>query len=154
MAAEREMVTMSGIVVGIDGSHNASHALEWAMTEAGVRHADLTVITVNSVIAGYWSGRPITFPGDDERVAEARKLAEASVAKIAADLGDHQPESVHVVAKNGFPAQALIDASEDCDLLVVGSRGGGGFGALAVGSITNQVVHHAKCPVVVVPSDR
>jgi nucleotide-binding universal stress UspA family protein len=148
------MVTMSGIVVGIDGSHNASHALEWAMTEAGARHAELTVITVNSVIAGYWSKRPIAFPGDDEKVAEARELAEKAIAKIAADLGDRQPASVRVVAKNGFPAQTLVEASEDCDLLVVGSRGGGGFGALAVGSITSQVVHHAKCPVVVVPAGR
>jgi nucleotide-binding universal stress UspA family protein len=154
MAAQKEMVTMSGIVVGIDGSHNASHALEWAMAEAAVRHAELTVITVNSVIVGYWSGRPVTMPGDDERVADARTQAETAVAKIAADLGDQQPASVSVVAKNGFPAQALIEASEDCDLLVVGSRGGGGFGALAVGSITNQVVHHAKCPVVVVPASR
>jgi nucleotide-binding universal stress UspA family protein len=145
---------MSGIVVGIDGSHNASHALEWAMTEAGMRNAELTVITVNSVIAGYWSGRPVTMPGDDERVTEASELAETAVAKIAADLGDRQPASVRVVAKNGFPAQTLIEASADCDLLVVGSRGGGGFGALAVGSITNQVVHHAKCPVVVVPAGR
>ena len=145
---------MSGIVVGIDGSHNASHALEWAMTEAGVRHAELTVITVNSVIAGYWSGRPVTMPGDDQRAAEAHELAETAVAKIAADLGDRQPASVRVVAMNGFPAQALIEASEDSDLLVVGSRGGGGFGALAVGSITSQVVHHAKCPIVVVPAGR
>jgi len=145
---------MSGIVVGIDGSHNASHALEWAMTEAGVRHADLTVITVNSVIEGYWSRQPVTMPGDDEKVAEARELAETAVAKIASELGDRQPASVHVVAKNGFPAQALIEASEDCDLIVVGSRGGGGFSALALGSVTNQVVHHAKCPVAVVPAGR
>ncbi len=145
---------MSGIVVGIDGSHNASHALEWAMTEAGVRHADLTVITVNSVIAGYWSRQPVTMPGDDEKVDEARELAEKAVAQIAADLGDRQPASVHVVAKNGFPAEELIGASADCDLLVVGSRGGGGFAALSLGSVTNQVVHHAKCAVVVVPAGR
>jgi nucleotide-binding universal stress UspA family protein len=145
---------MSGIVVGIDGSHNASHALEWAMTESGVWHAELTVITVNSVIAGYWSGGPVTFPGDEETVVDARKLAEAAVARVAADLGDRQPASVRVVAKNGFPAQMLIEASKDCDLLVVGSRGGGGFSALAVGSITSQVVHHAKCPVVIVPAGR
>jgi nucleotide-binding universal stress UspA family protein len=145
---------MSGIVVGIDGSHNASHALGWAMSEAGVRHADLTVITVNSVIAGYWSGRPVPMPGDDERVAEARELAEKAVARIAADLGDRQPTSVQVVAQNGFPAQVLIDASADCDLLVVGSRGGGGFGSLTLGSITSQVVHHAKCAVAIVPSGR
>jgi nucleotide-binding universal stress UspA family protein len=145
---------MSGIVVGIDGSHNASHALEWAMTEAGVRHADLTVITINSVIVGYWSGQPVTLPSDDEKVAEARELAEAAVAKVVADLGDRQPASVRVVAQNGFPAEALIAASQDADLVVVGSRGGGGFRALAVGSVTNQVVHHANCPVVVVPAGR
>ena len=145
---------MSGIVVGIDGSHNASHALEWAMTEAGMRHADLTVITINSVIAGYWSRQPVTLPSDDDKVTEARGLAETAVAKIAADLGNAQPASVRVVAENGFPAEALIAASQDADLLVVGSRGGGGFGALAVGSVTSQVVHHAYCPVVVVPAGR
>lgn len=145
---------MPGIVVGIDGSHNASRALEWAMTEAGLRGAELTVITVNSVIAGYWSGQPVAMPGDDERVASARALAEDAVAKIAAELGDRQPASVRVVAMNGFPARALIDGSEGCDLLVVGSRGGGGFGELAVGSVAQQVVHHAKCPVAVVPSGR
>ncbi len=94
---------MSGIVVGIDGSHNASHALEWAMAEARMRNAELTVITVNSVIAGYWSRQPITMPGDDEKVAEARELSETAVAKITAGLGDRQPASVRVVAKNGLP---------------------------------------------------
>ena len=145
---------MSGIAVGVDGSHNASQALEWAMTEAGMRHSELTVITVNSVIAGYWSRQPVPMTGDDEKVAVARELAETAVAKIAAELGDRQPASVRVVAKNGFPAQTLIEASEGCDLLVVGSRGGGGFGALSMGSISNQVVHHAKCPVAVVPAGR
>jgi len=134
-----------------DGAGRVVHDL---IAEAGMREAELTVITVNSVIAGYWSGEPATMPGDDERLTEARELAEAAVAKIAADLGDRQPASVSVIAMNGFPAQTLIEASADCDLLVVGSRGGGGFGALAVGSITNQVVHHAKCPAVVVPAGR
>jgi nucleotide-binding universal stress UspA family protein len=59
-----------------------------------------------------------------------------------------------VVALSGFPAKTLIDASEDSDLVVVGSRGGGGFGALFMGSVSSQVVHHAKCPVVVVPMGR
>ena len=143
---------MSGIVVGIDGSHNASHALQWAMKEAALRRAPLTVITVHPTIASYWSGQPVNFPGDDDQTAEARKLAEAAVASVSAELGDTRPESVTVTAINGFPAQALIDASEDCDLLVVGTRGGGGFSSLAVGSVSNQVIHHAKCPVVAVPA--
>jgi nucleotide-binding universal stress UspA family protein len=57
---------------------------------------------------------------------------------------------VTVRAVSGFVAQELIDASKDADLLVVGSRGGGGFAALAPGSVTTQAVGHAHCPVVVV----
>jgi nucleotide-binding universal stress UspA family protein len=145
---------MSGIVVGIDGSHNASHALEWAMAEAAIRKAPLTVITVNSVQASYWTGAPVELPGDQDRVAEIRKTAEAEVAKTAEKLGAGRPESVTVTAMSGFPARALIDASEDADLMVVGTRGGGGFAPLVVGSVCNQVVHHAHCPVVVVPSGK
>ncbi len=143
---------MSGIVVGIDGSHNASHALEWAMTEAAIRKAPLTVITVNSVPASYWSGAPVELPGDLDRVAEIRKTAEAAVEETATKLGANRPESVTVTALSGFPAQTLIDISKESDLLVVGTRGGGGFAPLVLGSVSHQVVHHAHCPVVVVPS--
>ena len=145
---------MPGIVVGIDGSHNASHALEWAMAEAAIRKAPLTVITVNSVPASYWTGAPVELPGDQDRVAEIRKTAEGAVEEVASKLGASRPESVTVNAVSGFPAQALIDASRRSDLLVVGSRGGGGFAPLLLGSVCNQVVHHAHCPVAVVPSGR
>ena len=145
---------MSGIIVGIDGSHHASHALDWAMTEAAVRKADLTVIAVNSVPASYWSGAPVEYPGDTDKVEEIRKSAQDAVDKAAAALGEQQPKSVSVVALSGFPAKTLIDASANSDLVVIGSRGAGGFGALFLGSVSSQVVHHAKCPVVVVPMDR
>jgi nucleotide-binding universal stress UspA family protein len=145
---------MSGIVVGIDGSHNASHALEWAMTEAALRKAPLTVITVNSVAASYWTGNPVTVPADEERLAKVRKQADEAVAATAAKLGAAQPASVTITALHGFPAKTLIDDSEGCDLLVVGTRGGGGFGSLVLGSVSSQVVHHAKCPVVVVPAGK
>jgi nucleotide-binding universal stress UspA family protein len=145
---------MSGIVVGIDGSHHASRALDWAMTEAAVRKADLTVIAVNSVPQGYWTKDPVTQPGDKERVEEIHKSVQEAIDAEAVGLGTQQPKSVHVLALSGFPAKTLIEASENADLLVVGSRGGGGFGALFLGSVSSQVVHHAKCPVVVVPPAR
>jgi len=122
------------------------------MSEAAVRNAELSVIAVNSVPAGYWTGNPVTLPGDEDRVAEARKAAEAAVTKVYDSLAGSKPPSVIVTAVSGFPAKTLIDASENCDLLVVGTRGGGGFGSLMLGSVSMQVVHHAKCPVVVVPA--
>ena len=145
---------MSGVIVGIDGSHHSSHALDWAMAEAALRGADLTVMTVNPVTASYWSGQPAPVPGDEHKVEEIRTAAQDAVSKAAAALGSQQPRSVTVVAVSGFPAKTLIDASDGADLLVVGSRGGGGFGSLFLGAISSQVVHHAKCPVVVIPADR
>ena len=83
-----------------------------------------------------------------------RQAAEESVAKVAAELGEPQPPSVTVRAMNGYAAEELIGASRGADLMVVGSRGAGGFARLLMGSVSNQVVHHAHCPVAVVPHDR
>jgi nucleotide-binding universal stress UspA family protein len=145
---------MPGITVGIDGSDGAHRALEWAMKEAAAYHAPLTVVTVHEVPASGWTGNPVILPEDEPVVEKARHAAEESVAKTAARLGGSQPPSVTVRAVNGFAAQELIEASRDADLLVVGSRGGGGFARLMMGSVSDQVVHHAYCPVVVVPGQR
>jgi len=145
---------MPGITVGIDGSHDAHLALEWAMQEAAARHVPLTVVTVHDVPVSGWTGNPIILPADEPALERAYQAAGDAVAKAAAALGESKPPSVKVRAVNGFPAQELIEASRDADLLVVGSRGGGGFARLLLGSISDQVVHHAYCPVVVVPGQR
>jgi len=141
---------MSGIKVGIDGSSHSARALEWALNEAATRHAPLTVLTVHSVAVSGWSGHPIVLPGDTEDQEKAYQAAEEMTLKAASQLGEAQPASVTVRAIIGFPAEELIKASEDADLLVVGSRGAGGFARLIVGSVSSQVVHHAHCPVAVV----
>ena len=145
---------MPGITVGIDGSHDAHLALEWAMQEAAVRHVPLTVVTVHDVPVSGWTGGPIILPADEPALERAYQAAGDAVAKAAASLGESKPPSVKVRALNGFPAQELIEASRDADLLVVGSRGGGGFARLLLGSISDHVMHHAYCPVVVVPGQR
>jgi nucleotide-binding universal stress UspA family protein len=145
---------MAGIVVGVDGSDQAHQALSWAMKEAAVRHEPLTVFAVHEVAASGWTGNPIILAGDEPLVEKIRKAAEETVAKVAADLGEAQPPSVTVRAMNGFAAEELIRASRDADLMVLGSRGAGGFARLMMGSVSNQVVHHAHCPVVVVRYDR
>jgi nucleotide-binding universal stress UspA family protein len=145
---------MAGIIVGVDGSHDAHRALEWAMQEAAARRAPLTVITVHPVAVSGWTGTPIVLPVDEPAAEQARQAAEEAVAKATAQLSKSPPVPVTVRAVSGLPAQELIEASRDADLLVVGSRGGGGFARLMLGSVSDQVMHHAHCPVVVVPGPR
>jgi len=144
---------MPGITVGIDGSAHSTRALEWAIKEAAVRHAPVTVLTVHLVPVSGWTGNPVTLPQDATDVEQARQAAEEMVLKATSQLGAAQPSSVTVRAISGFPAQELIEASRTADLVVLGSRGAGGFARLIVGSVSNQVVHHAHCPVVVVPHE-
>jgi nucleotide-binding universal stress UspA family protein len=141
---------MPGITVGIDGSDHSVKALEWAIKEAAIQHAPLTVLTVHLVPMSGWTGRPITLPADADELEKARKAAEEMISKVTSQLGDARPASVKVRAVNGFPAQELIEASRDADMIVVGSRGSGGFGRLLLGSVSTQVVAHAHSPVVVV----
>ena len=144
---------MSGITVGIDGSAHSTRALEWAINEAAIRHAPVTVLTVHTVPMSGWTGNPITLPQDAEDQEKAQQAAEEMTLKVTSQLGTAKPSSVTVRTISGFPAQALIDASRTADLLVVGSRGAGGFARLMIGSVSSQVVHHAHCPAVVVPSE-
>ncbi len=78
-------------------------------------------------------------------------LLEEMTEKALKDAGPARPASVQVRSIVGFAAEELIGASKDSDLLVLGARGGGGFHRLTLGSISSQVVHHAACPVVIVP---
>ncbi len=144
---------MSGIIVGIDGSSHSQLALEWAMREATIRRQPLTVITVEQVAASGWHGM-VVFPADEHFLAEARTAAQELIAKVTAQLGEVSPQPVTVQAVFGLPAEKLIEASQDADLLVVGSRGTGGFARLLLGSVSIQVSHHAHCPVVIVPGER
>jgi len=141
---------MPGIVVGFDGSAHSERSIEWAMKEAALRHAPVTVLAVHPVAVSAWTRAPITFPADESEVDKARTAAQESVDKLASQLGGERA-AVTVRALSGVPAEELIKAGADADLLVVGSRGSGGFGRLLLGSVSSQVTHHAPCPVVVVP---
>ena len=143
---------MSGIIVGVDGSGHSQRALEWAMHEAAIRHVPLTVLTVNEAVRGYYSGMA-TYPDDPARTEEARAAAQAETDKVLAGLDGPRPESVTVKAVHGLPADELVKASEGADMIVLGTRGTGGFARLMIGTVTSQVAHHARCPILIVPSD-
>jgi nucleotide-binding universal stress UspA family protein len=142
---------MSGIIVGIDGSGHSAAALEWAVREAGVHHAPLTVLTVHEVAASGWGGTMV-YQADDAIREENRKSAQEAVDQVLQKASGPTPADVTVRAVSGTPAEALIDASREADLLVVGSRGAGGFSRLLLGSVSTEVSHHAACPIVIVPS--
>jgi nucleotide-binding universal stress UspA family protein len=144
---------MSGIIVGVDGSGHSQRALEWAMKEAALRHVPLTVLTVHEAVKGYY-GSPTVYPYDPAQTEEARAAAQAEAEKVLAGLDEPHPEPVTVTAVHGFPAEELISAGKDADLLVLGSRGAGGFTRLVMGSVAGQVTQHAPCPVLIVPPQR
>jgi nucleotide-binding universal stress UspA family protein len=141
---------MPGIVAGIDGSQHSHFALEWAMRYAALRHLPLTVITVVENVTPGWSGM-LVMPTYEQDLVAARDAAQEAIAKAAAELGGEVPPSVTVQAYVGVPAPILIRESQDAELLVVGSRGAGGFARLMAGSVCTQAVHHARCPVVTIP---
>ena len=144
---------MQRIVVGIDGSQGARRALEWAVAEAKLRDAHLVVVHAWLEPAAVAVGSVITAGGVEPELFE--ETAERTVAEVlgAVDTtGLPQGIESHVVA--GVPARSLLDAAKDADLVVVGSRGRGGFTGLLLGSVSQQVAHHATCPVVIIPGHR
>jgi nucleotide-binding universal stress UspA family protein len=149
--AERETVAVhpeGGVVVGDDGSRCAGIAVRAAAEEAVRRHVTLHVIrawTIGNAV------RPADVPAGivpSIKEFEAATLA-AEQSRIADLLRDSGVETqVHAV--HAPPAKALLRASETADLLVVGTRGLGGFQHLLLGSVAEQCIRHARCPVLVV----
>jgi nucleotide-binding universal stress UspA family protein len=138
---------MDRMVVGIDGSTNSEQALGWALDRAAPRHARVEAVHTWQVFA---SGTIHGIAASDHEQLEhaAHVVLDGSVQRV---VPDHPPVPVEQVVVPGPAAAALLEQSRDADLLVVGSRGRGGFSGLLLGSVSQQVVQHAPVPVVVVP---
>jgi nucleotide-binding universal stress UspA family protein len=141
-------VTKNGprILVGVDGSPSSRAALRWA-----VRYADLTGGTVDAVMAWHVPSTLATYPwvSLDETDSLHEDAVKALDEVIKADV---EPDDSHLVSAevvNGHPAEVLLHAAADADLLVVGSRGHGRFAEALLGSVAQHCVHHAHCPVLV-----
>jgi nucleotide-binding universal stress UspA family protein len=142
---------METIAVGVDGSESATEALRWAL-----EHAELgDLIRVVYVWQAYHGARHELLSPDELR--RLRPQADRMVREIVDSVlaGFEGPvASVEAVSYFGHPGKWLVDLSDEVDLLVVGSRGQGGFRGLLLGSVSTYVVHHAHCPVVVVRPER
>ena len=142
------MSTWKTIVVGVDGSPSSRKALVWAAAEAADHSADLVVLNV-------WE-HTLLPPSGSVSVSEryvpdpSQRTAEDLVDEIKQALGEDPPVPVQPRVKQGNPAKVLIEESEGADLLVVGTRGHGGFRGLVLGSVSQHVAAYAECPVTVV----
>jgi nucleotide-binding universal stress UspA family protein len=143
---------MSGrIVVGVDGSDGSLRALRWAVREARQRDATLDVVVA-------WH-HPYAAAVDPTGMAASR-VSREELEHLSRDLlgrardvayAEDQTVQVDPTVVEGGAARALLEAATGADLLVVGSRGRGGFTGLLLGSVSQQCAHHAPCPVVIVP---
>jgi nucleotide-binding universal stress UspA family protein len=139
-------------VVGLDGSDCATNALEWAASNVESRGSALELVTAwQTPIAGaYPMSSPVTLVVDDTEYHDA---AAHDVAALAADVAKRLTLPVNAAVGHGGPAQVLLEASQSAALLVIGSRGRGGFSRLLLGSTSTQCATHASVPTIVVPGD-
>ena len=137
------------VVVGVDGSPQSRRALRWAAQEAKLRNAHLSVIHAYS-LPHLGAEQALS----TEVIARVQREAKDLVENEVDELGEMAAGlDVSCAAAEGGPAQVLLEVAREADLLVVGSRGRGGFTALLLGSVSQQCAHHTACPVVIVPSD-
>jgi nucleotide-binding universal stress UspA family protein len=137
-----------GIVVGVDGSESSIHALHLAADEARCRQAVLHVLCAWSVRA---VPRPVDCPpGQVPSMLEYEQEVQRRItARVTRELGDQPPFKVEIHVVHAPPNQALVQASRFADLLVVGHRGRGTIRELMLGSVAEQCVRSAQCPVLV-----
>jgi nucleotide-binding universal stress UspA family protein len=138
------------LVVGVDGSACSRAALRWALCQARLVGAVVEAVTAWEYPVSYW----LVPAAADARFPEvhARQTLAESVDDVVADVGTAVRVEQRVV--HGHPARVLLDAARYAELLVVGSRGRGGFAGTTLGSVSDRCTHLAPCPVVVVRGDR
>ena len=141
--------TIDRIVVGVDGSESSAAALRFALDEARAHGAGVEVVAAWSfppTMAAEWTG------GEIEGVAEGlERSAQRILAEAVAELGSAaEGVEIEAVVRQGPPAEVLLSEAESADLLVVGSRGRGGFKGLVLGSVSQQAAYHATCPITIV----
>jgi nucleotide-binding universal stress UspA family protein len=143
-------VEMSSIVVGVDGSEGSVRALRFAIDEARSRGDDVRAVCAwgvpTLVYESVWASGAMD-------PAEYRGAAEGDLAKALAEVNaDESGVVVKPVVREGQAASVLCEEARDAELLVVGSRGLGGFRGLLLGSVSQQCAQHARCPVAIVPA--
>jgi nucleotide-binding universal stress UspA family protein len=138
------------IVAGVDGSPSSLSALRWAVVQAGRTGASVDAVIAwhyPAVAAGGGYGMVAGIAGPEDFRESAEKIVADAISRIPGSAGDVR---VHARVAEGNAARVLLDAADGAELLVVGSRGHGGFTEALLGSVSQHCVQHAPCPVVVI----
>ncbi|BCW71048.1 universal stress protein [Arthrobacter sp. NicSoilB8] len=139
------------IVVGFDGSKQSHGALEWAIEESRYRDAELRVVTVwNKAPMSWYPALLETAAGEIVAEESPEQQAEALSAAAAAAAAAAGVNVVTRTVHHDSAASAILGAAREADLVVIGSRGHGGFAGMHIGSVSTHVVGHSPCPVLVV----
>ena len=142
------MSAVGRVVVGVDGSPASEVALALAISEAVAWKAHLTVVTGVPVASG--AGILAWLPADADHESILADVSAGLDVVVDQALADHPDLAVTKVVLDGTGAELLTEYSSAADLVVVGSRGRGGFAGLLLGSTSQAVLHHAMCPVMIV----
>lgn len=148
MTHEQAEPVRDRIVVGVDGSESCKHALGWARFLARATGATIEAVVAWEPFTAYGATGSgwVVMPVDWNPSQEAEKALVATIDEV---FGEHRPPDLIITVREGNPAKVLLEASENARMLIVGSRGHGGFAGLLLGSVSRACTEHAVCPVLV-----
>lgn len=148
-----ETTAKYGVLVCVDGSEASDAAIAWGSREAAMRHLPITLLhAVPPVVVGWPVGQLYSEMPDWQK-DKAQVVIECAYKTVTASLGDSAPPETHTKMVYSSVVPALIEASKDAWMIVVGSEGLGTLGRLLLGSVATSLLHHAHCPVAVIRSE-
>jgi nucleotide-binding universal stress UspA family protein len=146
-------MTKNGILVAIDGSVESDAAVRWAAHEAAMRHAPITLMHVVVPVVTSWPVPSLQAEFNEWQEDNARQVIEDAEKTLRADVGAAAVSDLHSQIEHAYVVPALVSASKDAEMVVVGSRGLGAVGRAVLGSTSGGLLRHAHCPVAVIHAD-
>jgi nucleotide-binding universal stress UspA family protein len=148
-----EPTSKYGILVAVDDSAESDAAVRWATREAVLRDAPVTLVHVVMPVVVSWPVALLQGSYNEWQEGNAQHVIEQAQKTLRASLGEARPPAVRTAVLHAYIVPALVDASKEAQMVVVGSRGMGAIGRTLLGSVSSGLVHHAHCPVAIIHAD-
>ncbi|MGX7678532.1 universal stress protein [Jatrophihabitans sp. DSM 45814] len=152
MTTDQDAHSQNRVVVGVDGSEASKHALQWARFIAQAAGSSVEVVAAWEpfTAAGWLGAGGVAMPSDWDPAHDAEQILTSTINEV---FGEDRPAGFQLTVREGNAAQVLLDISKGARMLIVGSRGHGGFSGLLLGSVSAACAEHATCPVLVLHGD-